>query len=173
MIWESSLPETTCGPGSRMSATDSVREWLPGALERLGVKTLLDAPCGDRNWIRHIALPCRYIGVDNEPAAIERARADGADVRRLDIRHDPLPKADAILSRDFFQHLSVHDADLALVNMIETGARHLIATCHGCSGPDIETGAFRYVNMSDWLGTAPIDLCIDGANGRILGVWAL
>jgi integration host factor subunit beta len=43
MKWAVEAEETTCGPGSTLVATRNVREWLPGALERLGVKTLLDA----------------------------------------------------------------------------------------------------------------------------------
>lgn len=36
MKWAVEAEETTCGPGSTLVATRNVREWLPGALERLG-----------------------------------------------------------------------------------------------------------------------------------------
>lgn len=165
--------ETNCGPGSMMDATVNVRAWLPGALERLGVKVLLDAPCGDRNWIRHVKLPCAYIGVDNEEAHMARARDGGADVRLLDIRSDPLPEADAILSRDFLQHLSKADLERALDNFEASGATYLIATCHGVEDDkDIHTGEFRRVSLRGRFGV-PIDSVADGPNGRILGAWEL
>ena len=172
MKWAVEAEETTCGPGSTLVATRNVREWLPGALERLGVKTLLDAPCGDRNWIRLVELPCAYVGVDEEPAHIAAAGLYGADVRLLDIRSDVLPACDAILSRDFFQHLSMADTELAQVNMRRAGAKWIIATCHGRDGPDCMTGGFRYINhRSEW--GEPIDQVDDGKYGRILGVWPL
>lgn len=156
-----------------MDATKSVRAWLPGALERLGVKTLLDAPCGDRNWIRTLALPCAYVGVDNEEAHMARAREDGADVRFLDIRSDTLPACDAILSRDFLQHLSKADLEAALANFKASGATLLIATCHGADDDkDIHTGEFRRVSLRARFGP-PIDAVQDGQDGRILGVWEL
>ena len=169
-------PETRCGVGSTMARTENVRAWLPWALVRHRVKRLLDAPCGDRNWMKRCYLPCAYVGVDHEAEHIEKARKDGADVRLLDIRSDPLPDADAILIRDFFQHLSAEDAELALLNMRTTKARLLFATCHGASfNTDCETGAFRFVNMRIEpfnLGD-PIDWVEDGKAGRILGVWKL
>lgn len=172
MIWEH--PETRCGPGSTLKATEGLRDWLPDALARHGVKRLLDAPCGDRNWIKTLELPCEYVGVDHEAEHV--AKADGADVRLLDIRTDPLPACDAILSRDFFQHLSAADAAAALANMRATGARLLFATCHGAGeNTDCITGNFRFVNMREApfsLGP-PLDRCDDGPHGRILGVWAL
>lgn len=172
MKWPIEADETTCGPGSTLVATRNVRDWLPGALQRLSAKMLLDAPCGDRNWIRLVDLPCAYVGVDHEPDHAEKAAAYGADVKLLDICNDPLPACDVVLSRDFFQHLSMVDAERALENMRATGAEWIIATCHGKASSDCETGAFRYIDhRSDW--GAPIDSVEDGKDGRILGVWRL
>lgn len=170
MIWDH--PETRCGVGSTLAATAAVRDWLPGALERLGVKVLLDAPCGDRHWMRHVELPCAYVGVDHEPAHVEKA---GPGVAMLiDIRDGGLPPCDAILSRDFMQHLSKADEARVLAAFRETGARWLIATCHGAEGEDVETGpqAFRRVDLRTRFGP-PVDQVDDGRGGRILGVWAL
>jgi hypothetical protein len=172
VIWHEA--ETRCGVGSTLDMTRSLRAWLPDALARHGVAKLLDAPCGDRHWMRCLDLPCDYVGVDHEPEHVRKASEDGTDVRLADLRTDHLPKADAILARDFFQHLSMADADAALANMRETGARLLFTTCHGKAGADIETGAnsFRFVDMRGTWG-APIDSVEDGGKGRILGVWPL
>ena len=172
MMWPLEANETTCGPGSTLVATRAVRDWLPGALTRLGAQSLLDAPCGDRNWIRLVDLPCAYVGVDHELSHVRRASTDGADVALLDIRHDDLPNCDVILSRDFFQNLSMEDEALALANMRKTGAKWILATCHGKVGRDCMTGAFRFINHRAELGE-PIDYVDDGKEGRILGVWTL
>jgi hypothetical protein len=172
--WAPEADETTCGPGSTMAATRAVRAWLPGVLKRLAVKRLLDAPCGDRNWIRSIDLPCAYVGADEEPLHVERARTDGAEVLLCDIREDALPACDAILARDFLQHLSVSDEAKAMTNFRKTGAQWLVATCHGKDSADVTTGgaSFRFVNMTARMGE-PLDSVSDGKHGRILGVWAL
>src|SRR4029079_3449220 len=52
------------GLGSEDHATSALREALPPLLQRLGVRTLLDAPCGDAGWIGRCRLGVDYIGVD-------------------------------------------------------------------------------------------------------------
>jgi hypothetical protein len=43
--------ETVSGPGSTLERTAKLRRELPILLEEIGARTLLDAPCGDFNWI--------------------------------------------------------------------------------------------------------------------------
>jgi hypothetical protein len=47
--------ESISGPGSTLEYTANLRAKLPELCERLGVRPLLDAPCGDFNWVREIA----------------------------------------------------------------------------------------------------------------------
>src|SRR5262245_52801832 len=64
------------GTGSDPDATAPVLQALPELLATLGVRTLLDAPCGDGAWMAQLAYPLeRYIGVDVVPAVIEEAAA--------------------------------------------------------------------------------------------------
>src|ERR1019366_5330732 len=51
------------GLGSELDATAVLRAGLPRLLEKLGVTSLLDAPCGDAGWINPYDLGVRYIGV--------------------------------------------------------------------------------------------------------------
>ena len=39
--------ESGSGIGSELGATEALREYLPGLFKRLGVRKVLDAPCGD------------------------------------------------------------------------------------------------------------------------------
>jgi hypothetical protein len=53
------------GAGSDLEATKVVAAALPAVLESLGVRTILDIPCGDFLWMRHVDLSAvTYIGAD-------------------------------------------------------------------------------------------------------------
>lgn len=56
--------ESVSGGGSSLQATERVRAALPTLVAELGVRTFMDAPCGDHVWMRHVELGCDYIGVD-------------------------------------------------------------------------------------------------------------
>ncbi|MFL5538640.1 MAG: hypothetical protein ACJ8J0_06580, partial [Longimicrobiaceae bacterium] len=94
--------ESVSGAGSTESRGADFRDDLIGLLRRLDAHVLLDAPCGDFNWIGPVAdaVP-RYIGVDVVPELIERVRAAHGSERRTfiraDLARDPLPRADVIL----------------------------------------------------------------------------
>ena len=73
-LWGSA--ESKSGLGSELAATQEVRALLPRLLAELGVDVLLDVPCGDFNWMRHVDLPVReYIGGDIVPPLIDSLRA--------------------------------------------------------------------------------------------------
>jgi hypothetical protein len=124
--------ESVSGPGSTAWPTAVIRQRLPELLRELGVATLLDAPCGDFNWLSTCELPARYIGCDIVGELIDdvRRRHGSADRRfeRLDITRDPLPAADLILCRDFLGHLPFSDIAATLTNFRASGARYLLAT---------------------------------------------
>jgi hypothetical protein len=53
------------GTGSTMEQTAHIRAALAQLFEELGIKTLLDVPCGDFHWMRHINISnMHYIGGD-------------------------------------------------------------------------------------------------------------
>jgi hypothetical protein len=123
--------ESGSGTGSELRATGNIRERLPELLRRLGAESLLDAPCGDWNWMQHVPLPVKhYFGIDIVPAVIERNRVRfESDARRFavaDLTRDPLPRADVILCRDCLVHVSFQDIADVLENFRRTGARWLL-----------------------------------------------
>ena len=62
-VWGSK--ESVSGPGSALVSTAKLRAELPAILSELRIKKLVDAPCGDRNWIKHLEYDFDlYIGVD-------------------------------------------------------------------------------------------------------------
>src|SRR5580765_1551966 len=139
--------ESVSGPGSTVARTAPLRPRLVRLLQELRIQTLLDAPCGDFNWLKETVLPIsKYLGVDVVPKIIERNRqAFGNDQRKfhcLDITNEELPKADLILCRDCLVHLSFKDALSALDNFRRSGAAYLLTTTFpACEhNLDIETG---------------------------------
>ena len=78
-----------------------LRAELPRLLSRVGARALLDAPCGDFNWMRHVDLgSVSYTGVDVVAPLIERCqRTYGGATRQFvvrDILADPLPRAESV-----------------------------------------------------------------------------
>ncbi|MET0213205.1 MAG: class I SAM-dependent methyltransferase, partial [Vicinamibacterales bacterium] len=89
--------------------------------ERLNIGTVLDAPCGDWNWMRHVDLSrVNYVGVDVVLQVIESHNrmftTKGVQFLRADIAQDTLPKADLIICRDCWVHLSFRDIAAVLEN---------------------------------------------------------
>jgi hypothetical protein len=146
--------ESVSGPGSSLEETAAVRRELPGLLARLGVRTLLDAPCGDCHWILATPLDLDlYTGADIVPDLVARNAAElagpGREFRRLDITRDPLPRTDAILCRDCLIHFSYRFIQRALDNFRRSGARYLLTTTYSGlpRNHDILSGQWRPLDL--------------------------
>lgn len=124
--------ESRSGAGSGLVQTAVIRRELPRLVQALGVKTLLDAPCGDYYWMRHVELRgVRYVGadiVDECIAANRRHENETTSFLCLDVVSDPLPASDMILCRDGLVHMSYDHALQAVRNFKKTGAKYLLAT---------------------------------------------
>lgn len=148
-------PESVSGTGSGSAATQVVRLALPDLFRRRGVRTVLDAPCGDFYWMREIVGSLdQYTGVDIVPELIKKngAAFESATVsfRCADIAADPLPTADLIVCRDCFIHLPTRMIRSALQNFSSTGAKFLLLTSDRDAEPyhDIPIGSFRRINFT-------------------------
>jgi hypothetical protein len=147
--------ESVSGEGSNLTRTAVVRAALPGLLARHGVRSLLDAPCGDFYWMKEVELgEIDYIGVDIVPEIIARDVELYAGPRRRfllgDLVDGLLPKADLILCRDCLVHLPYHETWKAIENMRRSGATWLLTTTF--TGPtrenrDIAIGDWRAINL--------------------------
>jgi hypothetical protein len=182
--------ESTSGPGSEMDATAALRAELPRLLARLGITSLLDAPCGDAGWINQSRLGVRYVGIDIVPDLVERLQAGaaageiGGDYLLADVTRDPLPRCDAILCRDCLVHLSFANIERAAANFRRSGATWLIATTfpQWQTNRDCEDGDWRALNFerAPFSWGAPVELlnenCTEAGGGwrdKSLGVWRL
>lgn len=149
--------ESPSGQGSYLEATRSLRVALPSLLDRYQIKSMVDAGCGDFNWMK-IMDPGNfldtYYGIDIVPSMIEENRAvhskPNVTFLTMDLVTAVPPKADLIFSRHLLQHLTFADCDAVLKNFKASGAKYLLAT----SVPDVKvheevlvTGAFRKINL--------------------------
>jgi hypothetical protein len=151
-IW--GYKETASGGGSTLHHTERVRESLPGLLAELGIERLLDLPCGDFHWLSKIELPVsRYIGGDIVPDLVEKTAAQharpGREFHEIDLCSDPLPKADLLLCRDCFIHLSEDMIFRAVDNILRSDIKYLLTTTY----PD---GRNRSIKVGDFF---TVDLC--------------
>ena len=148
--------ESVSGPGSTRARGEEFRDDLAALLERLEARVLLDAPCGDFNWIGPVADRMeRYVGVEVVPELVERNRArhggPGRTFLQADVTRDPLPRADVILCRDCLVHFSFADAWAALANFRRSGATWLCTTTFLDTrvNVDIRTGGWRELNLRE------------------------
>jgi glycosyltransferase involved in cell wall biosynthesis len=150
-VWGNS--ESHSGHGSSASATRFLRTALSQLLTDLGVKSMLDVPCGDFNWMRLLDLRIDYFGADIVPQLIEanqrKYSRPGRAFGLLDVVKDPLPNADLVFSRDLLVHLSERDIRSALENIFDSGATYLVATTFTSRDKnlDIPTGPWRPLNL--------------------------
>lgn len=181
--------ESVSGPGSSLAQTAALRSQLPLLLNHLGVRTLLDAPCGDFNWMQHVALGLDdYIGVDILTELIAELQLRHGCGNRRFIRHnlieDALPRADAIVCRDLLPHLKYCEIDAVLRNFRRSGATYLMTTNFTGERPNHDTsgGNWRTLNLSLPPFNFPPPLlsvnekCSEGAGAftdKCLAVWRL
>jgi hypothetical protein len=176
-------PESVSGRGSTLARAATIMARLPPLLEELRAETLLDAPCGDFNWMRHTNLGrVRYVGGDVVPDLIERNRrlygGEGRTFLVLDVTKSRLPRADVILCRDCLIHLSFARIRSAVANFKRSGATYLACTTHTSVGEntDCPDGGWRSVNLElpPFNFPPPLKLIVEDAElGKCLGVWRL
>jgi SAM-dependent methyltransferase len=146
--------ESVSGPGSSLERTAKLRNELPPLLKELGARTLLDAPCGDFNWMKDTLLNLdRYIGADVVAELIARNQSLYSDERTrfavLDLTRDELPRVDVILCRDCFIHFSNRHIAAAIRNFKRSGSTYLLTNTYPAwnQNKNVRTGDFRYLNL--------------------------
>ncbi len=142
------------GTGSDADQTRVIVQELPLLLRRLGVRSVLDVPCGDFEWMKRVDLAgVEYMGADIVAPLIDANRRrharPGVEFQVLDLTRDRLPTVDLVLCRDCLVHLSFAQAQQALANIAASGARYLLTTTFTgrSENADIPTGKWRALNL--------------------------
>ena len=182
-------PESVSGIGSSSLQTRFLVQQLPMVFRRFGIRSILDIPCGDFNWMKDVDLEgMTYVGGDLVRDLIDLNRATfsrpNISFSCFDLLTDNLGKFDLLFCRDCLVHFSFHDIDAALENIKRSGSRYLMMTTFTgqARNEDIPTGGWRPLNF----GIHPFKLrppvfmlnenCseMDGLfQDKSLGVWAI
>ena len=124
--------ESHSGTGSTLKQTEVVRKGITDIISTFKIKSILDIPCGDFNWMKEVDLKgASYIGADIVPALIKENKqheGDGRQFIELDISQDALPKVDLVLTRDCLVHFPFEDIFATLKNIQRSKSHYLLTT---------------------------------------------
>jgi SAM-dependent methyltransferase len=123
-------------------------------MRQLAARSLLDAGCGDFQWMRWLVLPgVKYIGIDVVPDVIRNNQqmyaSDNRSFLVADITSDRLPTVDVVLCRHCLIHLSNRQVLAALQNFRRSRIKYLLATTFRKIEENTDTwpGSFRPINL--------------------------
>jgi hypothetical protein len=149
--WKSQ--ESRSGRGAELCNTESIRASLPNVLRYIGAKSMLDASCGDFNWMKEVPLDdVLYYGCDIVQELVDQNNKlysrPGRGFFQADITKDRLPEVDLILCRCTLYHLSYSNINKALMNMKKSGAYLLLTNMPKVTAnTDIIDGGYRRLNL--------------------------
>ena len=150
--WNSS--ESVSGPGSETHQTKTLVKELQILLNKMKIRSILDIPCGDFNWMKNINLSkINYIGADIVKELIENNNINykkkNVKFEVLNLIEDNLPKSDLIIIRDCFVHLNYEQIFKSINNIILSGSKYLLITTFVDReyNQDIITGYWRAINL--------------------------
>lgn len=165
--------ESASGTGSSLKATDHLRVQLPALLMKHNIKSMLDLPSGDFNWMRSIDLQrITYTGADIVPEIVERNQKYSDAQRRfvvLNLIEDNLPACDLILVRDCLVHLPFEQALKAVENIKRSPIQYLLVTHFpGSANSDIPMGQWRPLDLCSkpFSFPAPLDVISENLPGK-------
>ena len=149
--------ESKSGKGSSLRSTENIRIHLPKIIERFKIKRLLDAPCGDFNWMSQVLknVDIDYIGSDIvEDLIVSNRKNEKNNIKfvKLDIRIDKLPMSDLMICRDCLFHFSYEDIFKFLDNFLISDIKYILLTSHlntenKFENRNIVTGDFRKIDL--------------------------
>lgn len=173
--------ETVSGAGSTIAATEATRRALERFIRENRIHSMLDAPCGDWNWMKHVRFHSkfRYYGADIVGPLINELRDRFEDKHRhfftTNIIQDPFfDDVDLWLCRDTLFHLSFSDIRRVLLNFCRSNIPMALITHHpGADNlQDIDTGYFRPVCLTAPPFRLPMPMLeIKEQGERVLGLW--
>jgi len=174
--------ESRSGWGAELKRTQSIRGNLSDFARRLSLRSLLDAPCGDFNWMQHVDWPpgFKYIGADivHDLIGENRRKHPGIEFMEFNVLSDPLPDVDAWLARDLMIHFPDEAIWTALDQFRRSPIRYLLATTYPNAqrNADIKFGQVRHINLCAPPFSLPSPLETlheddDPITGRVIAVW--
>ena len=152
-IWEET--ESVSGIGSAISQTQEILKQLPIVFKKFNIRTLLDAPCGDFNWMQKIDLSnINYTGGDIVNEIIEnnneKYAAKNIAFLKMDLMNDIPSGFDMLFCRDCLVHFSFEDIFKVLGQLKKSDIKYFMTTTfpQEPKNKDIVTGGWRPLNFN-------------------------
>ena len=150
--WKDS--ESASGTGSNIAETRKIVENLPRIFEKYSIRSILDLPCGDYNWMNQLDFKeIKYTGGDIVGDIVDNNQkkfgSKNIVFEEFNLVDDNLPQNDLVFVRDCLVHLSFKDIRKSLLNIIESNSKYLITTSFTKrdKNKNIATGEWRTVNF--------------------------
>ncbi|MEI7457164.1 MAG: hypothetical protein WCK93_10625 [Nitrosomonadales bacterium] len=141
--------ESLSGAGSTRFQTRVIRQKLPELFRELGVKNVVDIPCGDFHWMRDVDLgDIHYTGADVVDEMVRKnQQLFGGPLRAFECVNlitGPLPAADLVFCRDCLVHLPFEDALAAIETIRQSKCQWLLTTTFTRDTPNADLDAAGY-----------------------------
>jgi hypothetical protein len=125
--------ESRSGPGSTLDETKYLREKIKEVVREKNIKSVIDIPCGDFNWMKEIVFSFdSYIGGDIVEKAIEENNNKYSNSRikfiNFDIINDKIPNGDLLIVRDIIGHFPIDDGLKIINNILNSKCKYLLST---------------------------------------------
>ena len=127
-------PESKSGPGSTMEETDIIRQQIKQLVKDKEIKSVVDVPCGDFNWMKDIVYSFeKYTGCDIVPEMIQDNQKFANSIisfKELDLTQDDIeiPEGDLLIVRDVLGHLPLEGGQKAIANILKSKCKYLLTT---------------------------------------------
>ena len=113
--------ESKSGPGSNKEQTAVVKGVIEKVILEYQIKSVLDIPCGDFNWMKDVDLAnCIYTGGDIVQSLIAHnqknyQRREEISFIHLNLATSSLPLNDLLFCRDCLVHFSFSDINIKII----------------------------------------------------------
>ena len=125
-------PESKSGGGSTMEETEIIRQQIKQIIKDKEIKSVIDAPCGDFNWMKDIVYSFEsYTGCDIVPEIIADNQKYANSIikfQELDLTQGEIPEADLLITRDVIGHLTLEDGKKVIANILKSKCKYLLTT---------------------------------------------
>jgi 2-polyprenyl-3-methyl-5-hydroxy-6-metoxy-1,4-benzoquinol methylase len=150
--------ESKSGEGSDLKNTLHIIREIPTIFKKFNIKTILDIPCGDFNWFKHIDVNnYQYIGADIVESVVDSNNKEygreNIKFLHLDIVSSDLPTVDLIICRDCLIHFPNDIIKKTIINIKKSKSKFILTTSHNWklieNNKDINFGQWRRINLEE------------------------
>jgi len=151
-FWESD--ESRSGIGSEIENTKEALKALEYIIKEYRIKSIIDVPCGDFNWMSKMDLKnINYRGYDIVRSVIKdnnkKFKKSNISFFHSDITDSKLDKADLMIVRDCLVHFSIEDIKKSIFRIKQSRSKYLVSTSfvNVEKNIDIYTADWRPINL--------------------------